>query len=80
MKSILFNINWRDVFKSFVASIISSIASTLIAYTKNKIEQHDYNFTSSDLNLILGMALITFLGSIGQRLVTDEEGKVLGKL
>lgn len=79
-QSAIFSLSWRDLVKSIITSLSTAVFLTLGEVVNNKIKMQDFTITENDLKVLVYLTVFTFIGDLSRRFLTDEEGKLLGKV
>lgn len=74
----LFSINLKEIIRSIVNSLISSLLGAVGFLMNNKLRNNDFNLSFNDFKLIFSLAVITFLASVGNRYLRDANGNLVG--
>lgn len=72
----MFNLNLKDLAKGLIVAVFAAILGGL----QQLIIAHGFDFANYDWNLIIGLAGTAFTSYLGKNLLTDQNGKVLGKI
>ncbi len=68
----------------FIKSLSSSVFIALVAAVYGLTSQGNFDIFTADWNailkLVLNSAIITFVGRMAEKFLTDSNGKVLGKI
>lgn len=76
----MFSWSQNDVIKSLITSVFVAVIAALYGLTS----QGGFDVFSADwgeiLKIVINSTLITFIGRLGEKFVTDERGKVFGKI
>lgn len=68
----LFRLGWKDLIKGAVVTVLSSVLSMVLDSLNG--------MSPFDLKKLGVIALSTFVGYLLKQLVTDEQGKLAGKI
>jgi len=74
--STLFKLDWRDLLKGLFVAVFSSILTTISSMVQNS----GFVLTKENGWFILSAALASGLAYLTKNLLTDSEGKVLGRI
>ncbi|KKR46073.1 MAG: hypothetical protein UT82_C0018G0008 [Parcubacteria group bacterium GW2011_GWB1_40_14] len=76
VSSLIFRLNLRDVVKGLAVAVIVVILGAL----QEAFGQHGLDITSFDWQNILDVAWKAALAYLGKNFLSDEKGKVLGRI
>lgn len=76
----MWNVNLQDLFKSLVNAVIAGVVLALAGIAS----QANFDLFTVDWasvgHVAVNAAFAAFVGSLGRRFVTDDSGKVFGRL
>jgi len=76
MKSAFLKLNSND----FVRGIIVAVLGAVLAVFQQMLTEHGVDFASYDWGMIFNVAITAGLAYVSKNWLSDEEGKVLGKM
>lgn len=76
----MFRLGWRDLVKGAVTAVIAAVVVTLYGV----VTQPGFDLFAADWNAIavtaINAAFAGFFGYVGKNLLSDESGKLFGKI
>lgn len=79
MNSEMFHLNLNDFAKGAVTAVISAVVMSLAGIMSNGFDVFNADWHAI-LNLAINSAIAAFLGYMGKNLLSDSDGRVLGKI
>lgn len=76
MNSEILDLNLKDLIKGVIMAALAAILTTLYQL----IFSVGFTLSQNDLLVILKAAVLAMLAYLSKQLITDESGKVLGKI
>ena len=72
----LFRVSFHDLLKGLVVAVFSTVITTVIAM----IQQGGLVLRDDSVQMILSVAVVSALSYLSKQFVTDDDGKIMGKL
>jgi len=76
MQTKLFRLNLRDLLKGAVTAVLTSVVAKLADW----VNVPGFDILTADWSLLFTVGAVAGLGYIVKNLLTDEKGKILGKV
>lgn len=79
-QSDMFKLDWKDVARGAVSAVVAAVALAVYGVFSTP----DFNLFAVDWNHVFQLAINAaasgFVGYLGKRFLTDQDGKVFGKI
>lgn len=72
----MFRLNLQDLVKGIATAVLAAVLGGL----QQLVSAHGFDFSHYDWNLIGTLAMGAFTGYLSKNFLSDESGKVLGKI
>lgn len=76
MNSPIFTLNVKDLAKGAVVAVVSAV----IVYIAEQLGLPGFDFTTFDWSTVVSVALTAFAGYLTKNFLSDNQGKVFGKI
>lgn len=76
----LFSLNLHDLVKGAVVAFFSGATTFVVSVLQRMLDTHVFTVTELDLKAMLTFGAMAAIGYLGKQLITDENGKLGGRI